>query len=206
MGSRRGGGIRADAGELGHEVFRAVKLTSGRTYPYGFCWDVEPVNGRRAQQHGGAWQGFQTYFARYPDDSLSIAVLANLAEARPGRIVELLAAELVPELAPSDTAAIADEPTVTARLTRLLAAAQTGRLARSEFAWVRAGYFPGAPRAFQKLLEGLGSPRTIELVARQELGDDRVYRYRVGYAAKRIEATLGLAPDNRISEFILRPL
>jgi CubicO group peptidase (beta-lactamase class C family) len=187
-------------------VLTPVRLASGRTYPYGFGWDVAPVNGHRAQRHGGSWQGFQTYFARYPDDSLSIAVLANLAESRPGHIVDLLAAELLPALGPADTVPLADEPQVSARLSRLLASARAGRLARSEFAWVRAGYFPGAPRAFQALLKDLGEPRTIELLAREELGDDRLYRYRVEYAGKRIEATLGLAPDNRISEFILRPL
>ncbi|HET8623290.1 MAG TPA: serine hydrolase domain-containing protein, partial [Gemmatimonadales bacterium] len=192
--------------ESWRQVFAPATLASGRHYPYGFGWDVDPVNGRRAQRHGGAWQGFQTYFARYPDDSLSIAVLANLAGSRPGEIVEALAAELVPALAQSDTVPIADEPAVTARLARLLAAARAGRLAPKEFAWVRAGYFPGAPRAFQQLLKDLGEPRTIKLLAREELGDDRLYRYRIGYGEKRIEATLGLAPDDRISEFSLRPL
>jgi len=188
-------------------VLTPVTLASGRTYPYGFGWDVEDVNGRRVHQHGGSWQGFQTYFARYVDDSLSIAVLANLAEARPGRIVELLAAALVPALAPADTVPLAGgEPAVTARLQRLLAASRGGRLSEKEFAWVRAGYFPAAPRAFQELLKDLGEPRTIELLSRRELGDDRIYRYRVHYGAKLIEATLGLAPDGRISDFMLQPL
>ncbi len=187
------------------QVFEPVTLASGRSYPYGFGWDVEDVNGRRAHRHGGSWQGFQTYFARYPDDELSIVVLANLAQARPGRIVEALAGALVPALVRADTIPLPDEPAVTARLERLLAAAQAGRLAPREFAWVRAGYFPGAPRAFQALLKGAGEPQTIELLGRRELGDDQVYRYRVRYATKEIEATLGLVPDNRISDFILQP-
>jgi CubicO group peptidase (beta-lactamase class C family) len=184
-----------------------VTLASGRTYPYGFGWDVEDVNGRRVHQHGGSWQGFQTYFARYVDDSLSIAVLANLAQSRPGHIVELLAAALVPALARTDTVPLVDsEPAVTTRLERLLAATRDGRLSPKEFAWVRAGYFPGAPHAFRELLKDLGEPKAIDLLSRRELGDDRVYRYRVRYDAKQIEATLGLAQDGRISDFLLQPL
>ena len=61
------------------QVFSAVALTSGKTYPYGFGWGVDTVSGRRAQRHGGSWQGFQTYIARYPDDDLTIVVLSNLS-------------------------------------------------------------------------------------------------------------------------------
>src|SRR5215471_14514099 len=53
---------------------------------YGFAWFIEDVNGHRVLQHGGAWQGFTTYIARYVDDKLTVVVLTNLdsAHSNPG--------------------------------------------------------------------------------------------------------------------------
>ncbi len=39
----------------------------------------------------GAWQGFKTQISRYVDDKLTVVVLANLAEAEPGKIAEHVA-------------------------------------------------------------------------------------------------------------------
>jgi predicted HAD superfamily phosphohydrolase YqeG len=41
--------------------------------------------------HDGAWQGFKTTIARYVDDQLTVVVLTNLAEAKPGKIAEHIA-------------------------------------------------------------------------------------------------------------------
>jgi CubicO group peptidase (beta-lactamase class C family) len=35
-----------------------VTLKGGATHPYGFGWDLEPVNGHRRIWHNGRWQGF----------------------------------------------------------------------------------------------------------------------------------------------------
>lgn len=64
-------------------LWTPVKLNNGRTYPYGFGWDVERVDGRLRTQHGGAWQGFKSFIARYPDDKLTVIVFANLVDADP---------------------------------------------------------------------------------------------------------------------------
>lgn len=81
------------------QVYEPVRLTSGETYPYGFGWDVEEIAGQRVQRHGGAWQGFETYIARYLGDDLSIVVLTNLSDAEPSRIVDGIAAIYNPALA-----------------------------------------------------------------------------------------------------------
>ena len=182
-----------------------VALNSGKTYPYGFGWSLDEVGGRKVQQHGGAWQGFKTHLARYLDDDLTIVVLANLAEAQPERFAEGIAALINPALAVPEPAPIPDrEPAVTARVGDLLAAAGEGRLRPEEFAYVRAGFFPETADAYRKLLRDLGPPRRIDLLERREVGDDRVYRYQVAYAAKTLRVTLGLAPDDKISVFAIR--
>jgi N-acyl-D-amino-acid deacylase len=79
-------------------TFEPVQLTSGRRYPYGLGWEVDRLAGRAVQRHGGSWQGFQTHLARYLDDDVTIVVLTNLAQARPSRISDAIAAHLVPTL------------------------------------------------------------------------------------------------------------
>jgi CubicO group peptidase (beta-lactamase class C family) len=80
------------------QVFQPVRLTSGATYPYGFGWSVEQIAGQRVQRHGGAWQGFETYIARYLGDDLTIVALTNLSDAEPSAIVAGIAHVFNPAL------------------------------------------------------------------------------------------------------------
>jgi CubicO group peptidase (beta-lactamase class C family) len=182
-------------------VFQPVRLNSGKTFPYGFGWGIDEVAGQPLIQHGGSWQGFRTHIARYLGHDLTIIVLANLAEADPERFVDGIAAIFDPKLAPPPAAPITDrEPEVTARLRGLLAAAREGRLSPDELAYVRAGFFPDAPKRYAELLRGLGEPRRIDLLERRDLGDDRVYRYAVAYEGGRtLRVRLGVAPDGKLS-------
>ena len=101
-------GLRAKAilkPESWTTIFEPVRLNSGRRHPYGLGWDVTRIAGQDITRHGGSWQGFQTYIARYLGDDLTIVALANLAQAQPSRIVNRLAAHYIPALtrAPSWT-------------------------------------------------------------------------------------------------------
>ncbi|HUQ79611.1 MAG TPA: serine hydrolase domain-containing protein [Gemmatimonadaceae bacterium] len=182
-----------------------VTLTSGKRYPYGFGWSVDTVAGQLRIHHGGAWQGFQTYISRYIGDDVTIVALSNLGASQPGVIVDGIAAVLNPALAPKPLAPITDnEPAVRKRLEAILAATRDGRLSPNDFAYVRAGFFPGTARAFQEALAGTGVPDTFTLYERIERGDDRIYTYDVGFGARTFRVTLGLAPDDKVSMFSLR--
>jgi CubicO group peptidase (beta-lactamase class C family) len=187
-------------------VFEPARLSSGKTFPYGFGWSLDEVAGQEVHQHGGAWQGFRSSIARYLGDGLTVVVLANLAEADPDRFVAGIAAIMNPELAVPEPTPIPDrEPQVTARLAGLLRAAAEGRLAPEEFAYVRAGFFPDVAKAYAELLRDLGEPTRVDLVERRELGDDRIYEYEVAFVEKKVRASLGLAPDDKISMLEIRP-
>ena len=187
-------------------VFQPVRLSSGKTFPYGFGWGIDEVAGQRLIQHGGSWQGFRTHIARYLGDDLTIIVLANLAEAEPDRFVSGIAASFDPKLAPPAPGPIAEEPEVTARLRGLLASAREGRLSPDEFAYVRAGFFPDAAKRYAELLKGLGEPQRVDLTERRELGDDRVYRYEVGYEGGRtFRVRIAVAPDGKLSALTIAP-
>jgi CubicO group peptidase (beta-lactamase class C family) len=84
------------------QMWTPARLISGKSYPYGFAWDLLEVNGHRLQEHGGAWQGFTAHYSRYPDDHLSVIVLTNLESgpSNPEKIAHQVAAIYVPALKP----------------------------------------------------------------------------------------------------------
>jgi len=187
-------------------IYDPVTLASGNRYPYGFGWAVDTLGGSPRLHHGGSWQGFQTYISRYIGADITIVALANLAGAQPVAIVDGIAGVLDPALAVKPPAPIAErEPVVRARLEAVLAATRDGRLSPNDFAYVRAGYFPGAAKFYQDLLAGLGAPSAVTLFERTVLGDDRIYLYEVAYGPKAFRVRLGLAPDDRVSLFAIRP-
>lgn len=97
-GVRAGAVLTADSWKA---VFTPVTLNSGKTFPYGFGWQVDEARGQLHHHHGGAWQGFTTHISRYRGDDLSVIVLTNLAGADPGGISEQIAGLFNPKLGPS---------------------------------------------------------------------------------------------------------
>jgi len=93
-------------------MWTPVKLNDGKTQQYGFGWGFGNARGHRIIEHGGAWQGFTTYIARYVDDKLTIIVLTNLAGANPGKIAHGIAGLYNAELAPAEPAAVQIDPKI----------------------------------------------------------------------------------------------
>lgn len=81
-------------------MWTPAQLSDGGSVDYGFGWRVSPYRGRRAIGHTGSWQGFKAMIQRFPDDSLSVILLANLAETRQPPIVYGIAGLLRPTLVP----------------------------------------------------------------------------------------------------------
>lgn len=88
-----------------------VRLADGATYPYGFGWFLSDQRGHPRIAHTGSWQGFKTVIARYPEYGITVIVLANLAEARPGAIAYAIAGILQPDLQPPHMMAPRTGPT-----------------------------------------------------------------------------------------------
>lgn len=74
-------------------MWTPVKLKNGQLNKggYGFGWFIEQRNGHRCIHHDGSWQGFETAIDRYVDDQLTVVVLANLADSKPGEITRHVA-------------------------------------------------------------------------------------------------------------------
>jgi len=188
--------------ESWEQILTPARLNSGKTYPYGMGWGFDERGGKPVQSHGGSWQGFRTQLTRFIGDDLTVAVLANLAQADPGRIADGIATILIPALKTAQPTPIADrEPQVTAKVGRLLDVAREGKLTPAEFAYVRAGFFPNAAKFYETQLKTLGPQQRMVLLRRRELGDDRVYLYEVTFAGGSRWVQVGLAPDDRVSSF-----
>lgn len=61
-----------------------AQLSDGRKAPYGQGWMTTDYRGLREVGHGGDVVGFNTYFARYPDEKFTVIVLSNVGMRPPG--------------------------------------------------------------------------------------------------------------------------
>jgi hypothetical protein len=81
-------------------MWTPVRLNNGKTENYGFGWSLDEVRGHRIIQHGGAWQGFKAYIARYVNDKLTVVLFDNQIQSDPGKIAHGIAAIYNADLEP----------------------------------------------------------------------------------------------------------
>ena len=83
-------------------LWTVYPLNDGKPNPehYGFC--VDDLRRERTSPHRawGAWQGFTCHIARFPDDSLTVVVLTNLAGADPEEMAHAIAGLVNKSLSP----------------------------------------------------------------------------------------------------------
>ena len=65
----------------------------GPNVHYGFGWFLDPYRGHRRMSHDGETIGFRTTIQRFPDDKLTVIVLANRSDVNP-QALALKAADL----------------------------------------------------------------------------------------------------------------
>jgi D-alanyl-D-alanine carboxypeptidase len=72
-------------------MWTPVRLAGGGSYGYGFGWTLDSVDGHWRVHHGGSLPGFRAEMARFPNDSLTVIVLANADGAQPAQIARGIA-------------------------------------------------------------------------------------------------------------------
>jgi len=60
-----------------------AKSPEGTNVTYGFGWFLNPYRGHKRMSHDGETIGFRTTIQRFPDDQLTIIVLANRTDVNP---------------------------------------------------------------------------------------------------------------------------
>lgn len=184
------------------QMFTPVKLNDGETYPYGFGWRIGEIGKHKLFQHHGAWQGFRAHIVRFPDDHLSVIVLANLATASTGRIAKEVAGLYVPDLAPSAPKALPEqEPRVQERLRTVLRQFAEGKLGPDAFtakAWKE--FFPIEYDEWRPVVENVGPLESLVLLDRKVDQGTRRCGYQAEFGEVRLYISLALTPEDRIAE------
>lgn len=179
-------------------VYSPAKLANGSTFPYGFGWALNTINGRRLIEHSGAWQGFKTEIARYVDDGLTVIVLANLAQADPVGLAHGIAETVKPELVEkpiTDT-----EPDTTALHRRLLEALASGSAIDKDRFSVEAqkDLYPRLATVGERF-KPLGALISFEPLQRRAEGLNRVYRYLVKFQNQSMVFGVAVNEQEKIS-------
>ena len=186
-------------------MWTVEKLNNGQPNKanYGFAWEINNVNGHRVIEHGGAWQGFTTYIARYVDDRLTVAALTNLdsGHANPKKITTGVAALYNPALRPVEQKPLEDkEPQVTQMVKELLRGIADGKARPEQFTEeARKRLFPDEMQELGPALKEFGELKAMELMERAEEGERRNYRYRAKFGDMTLMVSVGLTKDDKIA-------
>ena len=67
-------------------VSGGIPTSEGHNVSYGFGWFLDPYKGHRRMWHDGETIGFRTTIQRFPDDNLTVIVLANRTDVDPEQL------------------------------------------------------------------------------------------------------------------------
>jgi CubicO group peptidase (beta-lactamase class C family) len=68
-----------------------AKTDDGDPTDYGFGWFLDPYKGRRRTWHSGTTTGFRTFIERFTDEDLTIVILCNHDDLKPGELADQVA-------------------------------------------------------------------------------------------------------------------
>jgi CubicO group peptidase (beta-lactamase class C family) len=110
---------------------RTVELLPGsHRSPFGQCWWLTSLRGHWLVSHGGQTAGYAANLSWYPDERLSIVVLANLSDANADLLSRRIAGLYAPEVAIQTLPEAPDsEPALTTQLLTALHALAAGDVA-----------------------------------------------------------------------------
>lgn len=184
-------------------LWSPVKLKDGTTHPYGFGWEVIPVNGHKRVAHNGRWQGFRSQFSRFVDDKLTVIVLANSTSAPVEKIASLVAAHYVPDLVRKPLADT--EPDVTARVRDIVSHFERGVQPPGLSKKAKTVFTPQFMGWVAQDMRNIGKVDSIEPLERDSKGALRRYTYRLLSADDTAVMRLGVNPANEIEGIELLP-
>lgn len=183
------------------QVYTPVQLNSGKTYPYGFGWDVDTAGGSPRYHHGGSWQGFRSYYSRYLGDDLVILFLANSAEANTEIFVDGIAKLWDPALVAVPRPK--PEPATARRVTGLIEAARVGGVRQQDVPLAPPNFLDTQKPYWIKDLKELGALTKLDLIQRKESGDDIDYIFEGTFGQRVVRVYYSVAPGNQASNFFL---
>lgn len=183
-------------------MWSPVILNNGTTYPYGFGWSIDSVNGKRIIEHNGSWQGFESVIKRYSERKLSVIVFTNLRASSPNkiatRIMELYHSELArPRIKPI----VDTEPSITAIAKEFIIKSMEEKLTTDLFTPEFGQQMIAMSAQIAANLKAKGTYIRLELLDRKAKDNDlRIYHYRVFFSKEEVELLITLTKDNKIAQ------
>ncbi|MEW6131131.1 MAG: serine hydrolase domain-containing protein [Acidobacteriota bacterium] len=190
-------------------MWTPIKQNNGTTNKgnYGFGWVINNTNGHKVIEHGGAWQGFKSYIARYVDDKTTVILLANLAQTNPEKLAHQVAGFYIPAVKPVEPKPIADtEPQVTAMFKEALNKMIAGNFERELLtAEMQKQWFPDRVTEVGELLKSFGNLKSVTLIERKQEAENRFYRYKVAFNDTVLLIAMTFTKDNKITAMQFAP-
>ena len=185
------------------QMWAPARLTDGTTHGYGFGWFVDEINGHRRVHHSGGVPGFVCEMERFPDDRLTVIIMANIGNRDLEDMAVHVAAHYQPDLKPAETPALSDTGAVRSSTVRLLLAdLAAGRLPtdsvtpqlRNELAeQEKAGVFD--------VLQSFGPLLSADLIQQHVRNGVTIYTFRIAYRYITLFAECSASDDNKLSQF-----
>ena len=107
------------------QMWTPVKLNDGKTYPYGFGWELSALRNHKQINHGGSLPGFRAQLSRFVDDKVTVVVLTNGDNANAAGIAHGVANLYIPDLLPEHKLARVDPKILDSYVGRYQANPQT---------------------------------------------------------------------------------
>jgi CubicO group peptidase (beta-lactamase class C family) len=193
-------------------MWTVYPLNDGQPNPnqYGFGWWIRRQNNHKVIEHGGNWQGFTCDISRYPDDNLTVVVLANLDAADPDLMAHVIAGLVDPPLSPAKLAGIPDsQPEIAATLAKVLDHVVTGQDVRPFFSTTFAsaitpGVIAGAKATLASLWPG-GSLTLVKRLTPPGTTTPLISVFRLTKGDNVLMILVFVDPDRKISNFRFLP-
>jgi len=185
------------------QMWTPVQLTNGTTHGYGFGWFVDEINGHRRVHHSGGVPGFVCDMERFPNDRLTVIVMANIGSRDLEDMAVHIAAHYQSSLAPAVSPALPDTGAARSSAIRLLLSdLAAGKLPtdsitpelRSELAKQKNGGVFDALQSFGPVL-------SADLIQQQTKDGRPIYTFRVVYRSITLFVECSVDTDNKLSQF-----
>lgn len=188
------------------QMWTPARLSDGKAVSYGFGWFIDQVQGHKRLAHSGGVPGFVCEYQRYPDDHVSVVIMANIGNRDLGDIARNIAAQYVPALmALSEPTLPEKEPVVARQLQQIVNGLARGKVDRSQFTPQMAGNLEAdIQQGFGEILGKLGGVRSLTLLARSQTPTERTYRYRLNFKHLALYLSCTLDSENRITRFAIQ--
>jgi CubicO group peptidase (beta-lactamase class C family) len=183
------------------EIWTPLTVTRGPVPPfnYGFGWVVDQERAHRAVLHSGGTPGFSSAIRHYPDEALTVVVLANNGD----RILDQMPLEIAGLMMPEVARQEGSDPDarLSARLAEVLRGVMAGKAPLAEFTPAMQGLLSTATgRGLAEWIASHGALRSLRYGRTERVGQHRVLRYRAVVGDAHLWFSFRLTADNEIAQ------